>query len=222
MGTEAAAFTRWQHRVLEPEVATVLPDGCVDVLITCAPARPPRVVLTPLDARRREVQLEPGTQLVGYRLRPGSLVDPEALREASPETLAETLAETPGPLLVEDDDLQRAVQALASGLSPARAAARLGVSLRSLQRRLRKRGQPPPDFWRLLGRARAAADDLHRGPPLVEIAADHGFSDQAHMSREFVRWFGLSPRRLRDSPDLLAQLRQPGLGNWTAEQISTR
>jgi AraC-like DNA-binding protein len=112
--------------------------------------------------------------------------------------------------------------ALAAGDSLATAARRLGVSPRGLQRRLRAIGLPPPDFWRLLGRARSAANALPGGAPLAAIAADFGYSDQSHMTREFVRWLGIAPDRLRHAPARMDIIRQPGLGNWTGEQISTR
>ena len=45
---------------------------------------------------------------------------------------------------------------------------------------------------------------------------------QAHMTREFVQWFAVTPSRLRRNPDLLNVICQPGLGNWTTEQISIK
>jgi AraC-like DNA-binding protein len=81
---------------------------------------------------------------------------------------------------------------------------------------------PPPDFWRLLGRARRAAGRIASGARLAEVADDAGYSDQAHMTRELARWFGMSPGQLRRSAPALDALLQPALGNWTGEQISTR
>lgn len=57
---------------------------------------------------------------------------------------------------------------------------------------------------------------------LTDVAHSTGFTDQAHMTREFVRWFGQTPGGLRRQPKVLDMLRQPALGNWTGEQISTR
>jgi len=49
---------------------------------------------------------------------------------------------------------------------------------------------------------------------LVEIctpvAHAHGYADQAHMSRDLGRWFGLTPTALRRDPARVARLADPG------------
>ena len=80
---------------------------------------------------------------------------------------------------------------------------RLGVSERSLERLLTQRTQRGPRFWRNLARALAG------GKPLAQLAADHGYADQAHMARDLLRWFGATPTRLRAMPAFLATLRAP-------------
>ncbi len=115
------------------------------------------------------------------------------------------------------------IVALAAPEASLRRAARLiGVSERTLQRRFRSLGLPTPDFWRLLGRARNAARALPCRVSLADIACAFGYSDQAHMTHDFVRWFGVTPAELRRNRGLLRMLDQPGLGNWTGEQISIR
>ena len=37
------------------------------------------------------------------------------------------------------------------------------------------------------------------------------------MTREFVRWFDWTPDQLRRNPAVIADLAQPGLGNWSVE-----
>ena len=96
------------------------------------------------------------------------------------------------------------------------------VTVRTLQRRLKDLSLPPPEVWRLLGRARRAASMLPHRLPLADIAFDSGYSDQAHMTREFKRWFGQTPSMLRRNKTLLDDIAQPALGNWTGEQISMR
>ncbi|MCC4245446.1 AraC family transcriptional regulator [Stappia indica] len=225
-----AAFFAWQHLATAPERAPVLPDGCRDVLVLRPAGATPRVVLTEFDLRPRIAELAAGTLIEGFRLRPGAGVSPQVLAaiardaaqgegDGAAEILGNALSDPEG----EDADVSAAIRVLAGpGESLASVARGLGVSPRSLQRRLRDRHLPPPDHWRLLGRARRAAGRLFGADPLAEIAAECGFADQAHMTREFVRWFGTSPERLRRNTALLDLACQPALGNWTGEQISTR
>ena len=208
----------WVHEAAGPGSAIVLPDGCRDVIVVQdAPDRPARLVLTDLDHRARRVQLAAGVRMTGYRMRPGAWLPVERLRQADPVA-------TPIDDLTElDAELCAVIDALACpGATVAQVARRAGVSVRSLQRRFRALGQPVPEFWRGLGRARAIAPALAGQAPLAEIAADGGYADQAHMTRDVTRWFGHSPGRLRRDPGLLALLAQPGLGGWTGEQISIR
>lgn len=57
-------------------------------------------------------------------------------------------------------------------------------------------GQSPSDFQRQL-RLRLARELLGEGRPAAEAAAMAGFADQAHMTRWFVRYFGLTPSAYR-------------------------
>lgn len=212
------SFVRWDFHAEETGREIIIPDGCVDILILSKSSRPRRVLVTDLDVTPRRALIEGGVHISGFRLRPGIFVNPRAIAAAAPEAIAHNLES----FLCYDVDVLHVIQGLAAGDSLATAACRLGVSPRGLQRRLRGFSLPPPDFWRLLGRARSAATALPDGAPLAEIAADFGYSDQSHMTREFVRWLGIAPDRLRHAPERLNDIRQPGLGNWTGEQISTR
>lgn len=211
----------WTHRVDRDGATIVYPDGCRDLLRVIGPDGQAHVMLTDWDGGPRRVDLRAGTDFTGYRLRPGIRIDAAALqalagREDALDAFVAGMAAT-------DSELDQIVEALACTADAGRAVSRLaGVSQRTLQRHFRDRGLPPPDFWRLLGRARRAALLLATDRPLADIAHDLGYSDQAHMTREMVRWFGQTPARLRRDPALLSVLAQPGLGTWTGEQISTR
>jgi AraC-like DNA-binding protein len=218
-----AAFHQWHHRAKTAAFARIYPDGCRDVLIVRGGGRPDRVFLTAFDFRPRAVALVPGTTLTGYRLRPGAVLSGGTVAaiatdpDAAGDILEDALAARDG------DDLGEMIHALAAPGKAVKTVARShGVSPRTLQRRFADYRLPPPDFWRLLGRARYAGGLLATHAPLAEIAAAGGFSDQAHMTREFARWFGGSPAQLRGDSGFLKLLRQPALGNWTGEQISTR
>ena len=53
----------------------------------------------------------------------------------------------------------------------------------------------PPHAWLLQRRLAGARELLRVGTPLAEIAASSGFSDQSHLTRSFVRQFGVTPGR---------------------------
>ena len=171
--------------------------------------------------RPRSVRLTAGQAITGYRLRPGVTIDPRhvASLAGDPEQLEQAIASEARV----DDEISAVIEALVAPGATMRGVARhAGVTARALQRRFHDLGLPGPDTWRLLGRARYAARALSGPLPLAEVACASAYSDQAHMTREFVRWFGAAPARLRHDRDLLRQIRQPGLGNWTGEQISIR
>lgn len=227
---DGAAFLAWQHLATAPERTPVLPDGCRDVLVLHRAGAAPQVMLTAFDLCPRIAELAAGTLIEGFRLRPGAGIAPQVLAEiardaerGSGDGAAEILGNALAGLEGRGGDVGTAIRLLAGpGESLASVARGLGLSPRSLQRRFREQGLPPPDQWRLLGRARRAAGQLAGAAPLAEIAAECGFADQAHMTRELARWFGASPERLRRDRALLELACQPALGNWTGEQISTR
>ncbi|GAB2183419.1 helix-turn-helix domain-containing protein [Roseibium sp. LAB1] len=214
-------FEKWQHRIDRAERALILPDGCRDVLVVCETGQPERVFLTDLDFQPRISELAAGTRITGFRLRPGAVVRDDVLQAI--ERDCERVEDILGNALDEANDLDEVIVALTlPGASIEKVSKGAGVSLRTLQRRFREQGLPPPEYWRLLARARRAAGFLATDLPLVEIASVCGFSDQAHMTRDLTRWFGGSPAQLRRDRHRLMLLSQPALGNWTGEQISTR
>ncbi|MHA7777783.1 AraC family transcriptional regulator [Roseibium sp. M-1] len=218
---DSGIFQKWHYRVEARGQALIFPDGCRDVIVATRPGEPDKVFLTELDFQTRQVDLAPGTEMRGYRLRPGAIVDERTLVAIAVRT--EAAEDILGNALADENDLDDVIVALTWPQANAEAVSKqAGVSLRTLQRRFREEALPPPEYWRLLGRARRAACLLPSSLPLAEIAADCGFSDQAHMTRDLRRWFGRSPAQLRRDPGALELLSQPALGNWTGEQISTR
>lgn len=55
---------------------------------------------------------------------------------------------------------------------------------------------PPKSFLRI-ERAWAARAAIGEGTPLAAVAADLGYADQAHMTRDVHALLGLTPRELR-------------------------
>ena len=78
-------------------------------------------------------------------------------------------------------------------------ATRCGISARTLIRRLHEDGAT---FQRLLDAARkrrALWMLLHTAEPVEEIAARLGYADTSNFSRTVRRWFGATPRDLREN-----------------------
>ncbi len=211
----------WHHRSADAALSSIFPDGCRDVLVIRKPGEAPSVVFTQLDRHVRAVGLAAGTEITGYRLRPGAVVGKAVLHAISlaPEKAPSILAE----VVALPSDLEEVISACTQSVGGLGAiSGNLGVSVRTMQRLFRAAALPPPDFWRLLARARRAVSLLPSSASLADIASDCGYSDQAHMTRETLRWFQKSPARIRRDVRLHRLLSQPGLGNWTGEQISTR
>jgi AraC-like DNA-binding protein len=213
------SYFEWHYQAVTDHTGFVLPDGCRDLLVIHRDAAPNQVVLTDWDIAPRAVNISRGTRMTGYRLRPGTEVTP-ALTQilaagADPaEILAECPTDTAWPDLIAE------LSAPDANLS--RIAKNSGLSLRSLQRQFKRQDLPAPEFWRLLGRARRAEVALRGTDSLAHIALDLGYADQALFARDMRRWFGHSPRALRQNHLLLAQMSEPALGNWTAEHSSTK
>ena len=198
----------------------MLPDGCRDILISTRPNQLPQVSLTNWDMQPRQITLHPGDQMTGYRLRPGLCIAPDDLTEVQTEQDVITLIDNGQS---QNTDISDAIETLgASNAAPQHVARQCGVSLRTLQRQFRKRALPPPEFWRLLGRARRAAIVLPSSLSLTDIAGTYGYSDQAHMTRAFRHWFGHTPGQIKSSPVLLGDISQPALGTWMGEHSSIR
>ncbi|MEK7993343.1 MAG: helix-turn-helix domain-containing protein [Planctomycetota bacterium] len=73
-------------------------------------------------------------------------------------------------------------------------ATRFGQSTRTLQRRIKTSTGLPPKRFQSVERFRRAVQEVPvRNAKLSAVAGDLGFSDQAHLTREFQRHAGLSP-----------------------------
>jgi transcriptional regulator GlxA family with amidase domain len=106
--------------------------------------------------------------------------------------------------------LDEALTALARHDEVAAAARSVGVSVRTMERHVGRSSQRRPAYWKQLARVRRAAHALSGSQSLASIAAACGFADQAHMTREFRRWFNLVPKALRREPNLLRILQASG------------
>ena len=191
----------------------VLPDGCRDLIRCQAPGQRPEWWVSHLFDAAEPFPHCSGLRMAGYRLHPAASIDLDGLLRA---VGARQDADTGDVLdLIEshvrvDDRLAEALAGLAGAPSVARAARQLGVSERTLERHTVAGTTRTPGFWKSLARVRRAAVALGGGHALAEAAVDHGYADQAHMTREFRRWFTLPPHRFRVQAELVAQVVTPG------------
>jgi AraC-like DNA-binding protein len=72
-----------------------------------------------------------------------------------------------------------------------------GLTRYDLARQFRMVLGTTPHRYLLMRRLELARELIHDGRPLVEVALDTGFADQAHFTRAFRSAFGLTPARYR-------------------------
>jgi AraC-like DNA-binding protein len=199
----------------------VLPDGCVDLVWQAGSG----VCVAGPDTGPVLVSSPPGTVIVGARFQPGAggpalglplseLRDSRVaaadlwpdLDERLPPTLTPRAAlariAAAAAELVAASPPDAAIRAAVRRLADPRArvdtlAADLGLSERQLRRRCHETvGYGPKTLQRVLRFRRflARAGDLELG--LARAAADAGYSDQSHLTRECTRLAGLAPAPL--------------------------
>jgi AraC-like DNA-binding protein len=206
------ALDLWRFAALERTTVHVPPDGCRDLIVVAPRTGAPVCFVSALADTTEAPEFAAGDRAVGVRLRPGAQFDEHALlallrdgERADDSDLAAAI----GCAVRLDTQVRDALDCLQEAPTLQLAQRRLGVSERSLERLLSLRTQRGPLYWRQLARARRCARALAGAAPLAQLAAEHGYADQAHMARDLRRWFGATPTRLRASPEFLATLAAP-------------
>lgn len=72
----------------------------------------------------------------------------------------------------------------------------LDLTERTIRRRFLRATGLPPTTVRQIERARLAATLLEEGSPLLDVAYDVGYFDQAHMTRSLRRYIGRTPAEI--------------------------
>lgn len=106
-------------------------------------------------------------------------------------------------------DFARAIDAWLAGSASAEVddlVAISGLSRRQVERRTKALYGVPPKTLARKYRALRAAVTLASGMAIGEALTAGGFYDQSHLNREIKQFAGLTPRQMRASPGLLAQL----------------
>jgi AraC-like DNA-binding protein len=207
----------WEQDTTTGHEQRVVPDACVDLIWSGE-----RLSVAGPDSKARLARLPPGAQLVGVRLRPGAAgqvlgMPASELLDVSPD-VAEVLGRDVAAALLEQlqagsdphalllralelrgvRELDPLVLGAIAALGRPRArvalvADELGVSARQLQRRVSDAvGYGPKMVARVLRFRRLQA---LAPAPLVELALDAGYADQAHMTAEVTHLAGMPPVR---------------------------
>jgi AraC-like DNA-binding protein len=203
----------WSFSATEPTHSIVLPDGCRDLIFRNVVGIDQRCFISDLATSAYAVECELGSTFVGYRFHPGVVINDSALLRAisSRHTLEDAdLRCAIFDHVRLDERVKAALASLAVHSKVSKAAHAEGVCERTLERLVRRQTGWPPSYWKCLARVRRAArslthparDNSTLAQSLAELAADHHFADQAHLSREFRRWFGVTPAQYRASPEL--------------------
>jgi AraC-like DNA-binding protein len=198
--------------------ARILPDGCLDLiwdgqrLFIAGPDSVARWHDTPAGGGYAALRFSAGTgpALLGVpaaELRDRTPALADVWPAAAARRLTEQVATAPAAALAawvaartaqaRPDPLGRRVQAMAvAGVPTARMADDLGLSPRQLHRRcLPAFGYGPRRLTRILRMGRAL-DQARAGRPLAAVAADCGYADQAHLSRDLLALAGATPTAL--------------------------
>ncbi len=215
-GRHPAIAAAWRFEAEESRESLVAADGCFDLIVQVAPrGHRAAFIYTPVPAAHR-VSVEAGTRMFGVRLQPG-FGNAVAEHAAELRALAERVSGEGVALL---DRLEGLVVSAARTVRPpdivhefvAQARSTAGghrltwsstrAAERELQRACRRwLGLSPKAFLRI-ERASAVRRGIRAGAPLADVAAELGFSDQAHLTREVRQLLGVTPRELRPVANL--------------------
>ncbi|WP_090800893.1 helix-turn-helix domain-containing protein [Asanoa ishikariensis] len=211
----------WQRAVTTTRQARILPDGCTDLIWS---SRTGLTIAGP-DTTAALADLTAGDRVVGLRFPPGTgpavfgvpaaeLTDQRVPLDAlwpagTVQRLAEDMAEHGGGDLLDrvaearlatvggpDPRAEAITRALGEGQSVARTAASLGLTERHLHRASRHLfGYGPKTLARIL-RMRRALVLVRRGVPAARAAAESGYADQPHLSRDVRALAGVPLKEL--------------------------
>ena len=205
--------------------ATVLPDGCRDVICRYREGRAPEWFVSPLYDSATQVPMIADAEMFGFRLRPGASIGAEMLGELGVRHPDEfDVARVLEPHVCVERNVARILSRLSEPRSSTRAVAgQVGTTPRTLQRHVLAATGRTPAYWAQLARVRRAARMLCGRQDFADVALAAGFSDQSHLNRAFRRWLGVTPKAFLADDALTQMIQRPGYdGGCTGEQISTK
>ncbi len=210
-----SALCSWAYESYSDLTTTVFPDGCRDIIFLESQQQSSTWFLSDLSSATYQVPTPAGSRFTGLRLQPGVNIDLHRLQAWLEHENRDWLF-CSGQLdefCHRSDNLAEALACLATKKKTILGLCKeLGVSPRTLQRLVKSGTDRSPQFWFSLARVRRAGRALLEHSSLAEIAADAGYADQAHMSRDIKKWLGCTPGRLRTNTGAIEYLSEPGFG----------
>lgn len=203
----------WNSSSKSKIAAIIVPDGCRDLIMKVVDGGRPKWFVSPMFDQTKMISIEANSILSGYRIKPGVYIAEKALLKSIQENNnnVDDISNQLTDYTIRSHSVEEALNCLATDVSSVRQAAKkLGVSSRTLQRLIALETDRSPTYWILLARVRRAARALIESSSLADIAEMHGYADQSHMSREFKRWFDITPSTMRSTPSILRQLCKRG------------
>lgn len=207
-GRHPAVAAVWSSTAAAPGAPLIAADGCFDLILRASSRGAVSAFVSTPVARASHASVQAGDRHVGVRLRPGfgaALVEHPDLVSAAGRLLPECAddlealvvnaidARSGPPNVVADFVVEARASAGSLRLTGAASASRE----RELQRACRRwLGLSPKAFLRI-ERAWAARAAIRAGGPLTMVAAELGYADQAHLTREVRELLGVTPRALR-------------------------
>jgi len=198
----------WEQQVVAARVQRVVPDGCADLLLWETGG----AEVVGLADEVAMVGLPAGTRIRGVRIRPEAVapafgVSASELRNRSLD-LEDVVGARRGRALVRERALDAWIRSVEPDARVAFAvrsledetvdatAATLGVSGRQLRRDFERTVGLGPKSFQRVRRFQRFLQRAELGAGLASAAAEAGYSDQAHMSRDVRGLTGLTPALL--------------------------
>lgn len=204
-------IAKWTSSSTTDKTLTVIPDGCRDLIIRQNSENEFHWHISPLFDQSENVHIKANTVISGFRFRPGLEINEEDLiKKIKNKTLIRdknTIYSLINDHTYFNTNLAEALECLRSDMIDIKKTANeLGVSLRTLQRVIKKGTGKTPKYWKNLARVRISARDILAGDNYSEIAYKNGYSDQAHMCREIKHWLKVNPTQIKKMNYISEQL----------------
>jgi AraC-like DNA-binding protein len=210
-GCHASVAAAW-WAVPGAESRSVIPaDGCFDLIVKANTDGTVQAFVHEPLARAHLAVVETSTRVFGVRLSPGYGAAVRENRDTlvrSAERWAQAekdVTDLEAIVVSALDDFDRPPNVIRDFIDLARnrggairlTGERSARGERELQRAARRWLGITPKAYLRIERVRAARTAIRQGLPLASVAADFGYADQAHLTREVRDLLGRTPRQLR-------------------------